>query len=223
MRKHRVIIFDDDPVIVKLYREIFLSLDYEVLTFTEPVVCPIYGENAAACSKMDPCADIMITDYQMPVMSGLDLLETQQDRGCKLTVKNKTLITGYANTSISSRVKELGCAYFQKPMALSSLLAWVSECEARVDLSRPLGIIRKESRFPTAPAMQCALTYDDHATVCTALNVSESGCCLKLPFALHELQAVQVNAEPVLRSRPALVRWVSRQDDGTYLAGLNCS
>jgi CheY-like chemotaxis protein len=140
MRKRRVIVFDDDGGIIELYRDIFQSLGYEVLAYTEPVVCPIYNKNADTCDKYSPCADILITDYTMPRMTGIDLLQAQCSRGCKLTVQNKALITGCADEDKINKIKDLGCAMHLKPLTKKELETWIHACEKRMDLTQPLGL-----------------------------------------------------------------------------------
>ncbi len=139
MRKRRVIIFDDEEVIVFLFNKFFSSLDYEVLAFTEPAVCPVYEKNADACSQNSPCADIIITDFRMPRMNGLDLLRAQTRNGCKLTARNKAVTSGYLDEEIQAEIEGLGCRYFQKPVDFAQLKQWVAECENRIDRAQPLG------------------------------------------------------------------------------------
>jgi DNA-binding response OmpR family regulator len=62
MRKPRVIIYDDDVNILNLLKDFFSRIDYEVLTYSEPIVCPIREKNADNCIDHNPCADIILTD-----------------------------------------------------------------------------------------------------------------------------------------------------------------
>ena len=45
MRKLKVIIFDDEVMILHMLNRWFSQKGYEVLTFNEPAVCPIYEKN----------------------------------------------------------------------------------------------------------------------------------------------------------------------------------
>jgi CheY-like chemotaxis protein len=80
MRKPRVLIYDDDDIL-ELLKYTFSRIDYEVFTYTETIVCPIYEKNADNCIENNPCADIIFTDSQMPRMNGIELLEKQYLRG----------------------------------------------------------------------------------------------------------------------------------------------
>jgi CheY-like chemotaxis protein len=139
VRKRRAIIYDDNEVILEMLKSFLANRDYEVICFNEPSACPIYGEDAKSCPKTGQCADVMITDLKMPRMTGIELLRQQADRGCKLDVRNKVVISGYAGEEDFEAIRKLGCAFFKKPFELSELSEWLDECEKRIDLSLPLG------------------------------------------------------------------------------------
>jgi CheY-like chemotaxis protein len=223
VRKPRAIIFDDEPTILTFFKLVFSTRGYEVLTYTDPVVCPIYAENAGACSQKHACADVIITDYKMPRMNGLDLLKAQAAAGCKLTPRNKALMSGYLDPDKINEAKMLGCAVFDKPVELNELEEWIAGCEQRMDLSMPLAERRREARIPAPQHTPYLARYADATVECDAVNVSNSGFCLKFPFALQHEQLVHITERSAAIPRAALVRWVSRQRDGSYLAGLSCS
>ena len=136
MRKPRAIVCDDEDVVMHVFRHLFERMGYEVLTSDTPITCAFYREHANTCPQHDRCTDILLTDYNMPNMTGLELLEMQHHRGCKLTSKNKALMTG--DSRISEHADLLGCQFFPKPVSFSTIIAWVKDCEKRVDLSDPL-------------------------------------------------------------------------------------
>jgi CheY-like chemotaxis protein len=138
MRKPRAIVCDDDDVILDVFRRILEAAGYEVFAADTPVTCAFYKEHVDGCPQHNQCTDILITDYAMPGMTGLELLETQHHGGCKLTSKNKALMTGADDAAIRKRTEALGCHFFPKPLLISTLLAWLRECEKRFDLSEPL-------------------------------------------------------------------------------------
>jgi CheY-like chemotaxis protein len=138
MRKPRAIICDDDYQILDLFRSVLEEMGYEVLTAETPVTCAFYRDHADSCPQHHRCADILITDYSMPCMTGLELLEMQHQRGCKLTSKNKALITGSEDSELRKKTAELGCHIFPKPLIIPALIAWLQECEKRFNLSEPL-------------------------------------------------------------------------------------
>lgn len=138
MRKPRAIICDDEQSIQAIFRKVLEKMGYEVLTAATPMTCSYYREHACGCQHHNRCADILVTDHTMPDMTGLELLETQHQRGCKLTSRNKALMTALADSELRERVELIGCQFLSKPMSISTITAWVKECEKSFDLSEPL-------------------------------------------------------------------------------------
>lgn len=138
MRKPRVIVCDDNDLIRDIFKTLLEKEGYEVLVADTPVTCAFYRDHADSCPQHSRCTDILITDYAMPGMTGLELLEIQHNNGCKLASRNKALMTGVDDPMLRQRTAELGCHFFPKPIHISVLLEWVKECEGRLDLSEPL-------------------------------------------------------------------------------------
>jgi YesN/AraC family two-component response regulator len=82
---------------------------------------------------------MIITDFQMPKMNGLQLLKAQTERGCKIDIRNKAVISGYIDGSNNHIMDTLGCSYFSKPFQFKELSGWLADCEKRIDLSQPVG------------------------------------------------------------------------------------
>ncbi len=219
MRRRRAIVFDDDIVIIGLLKKFFALRGYDVVTYLEPVICPIY-KGKPECDASGPCADIMIVDYSMPVMNGIELLKAQQTRKCGLIAKNKALMTGYADSLDRSTIEELGCAFFEKPLNFNRLAAWFDECEQRMNLSLPLGLIRRESRLPVNSdiTFQAGPSNGMHKAV--SLNRSPSGLCLRTNVLLRLDQSLTVHSPKNGHGRPASVRWIREMEDDSYLVGL---
>jgi CheY-like chemotaxis protein len=138
MRKPRAIVCDDDSLIQSLVRDLMEKMGYEVLTAETPVTCAFYREHVDSCPQHNRCADVLITDYQMPHMTGLELLELQHKGGCKLTSRNKALMTAHEDPALRKKAEALGCKFIAKPSLVSTLAVWLRECEKRVDLAEPL-------------------------------------------------------------------------------------
>ncbi len=144
MRKPRIIIFDDNAAIVMALEDFFINRGYEVVSYTEPLVCPIYEKDGNCCDKSLPCADIVITDLHMPRMTGPDLLRRQAERGCKLVTGNKAVMSSYVAGAYEDIIKDLGCSFFYKPLIMSSIPDWLTEREKHFDLSKPLNALKKQ-------------------------------------------------------------------------------
>lgn len=220
MRKRRAIIVDDEPSVLDLLKMVLELRGYEVIAYREPVRCPIY-EDHTRCGSLRPCTDVLIADYRMPKMTGIEMLEDQAHRGCKLTSRNKAIISGDLDEPALKKIGELGCAFFQKPFTLEEMEAWLIGCEERMDLTIPLGLRRKERRENVRVGVSYRGGQADQPCSATTVNRSGSGLCLKVEHApvLHDVLTVM--ADIPLASKKCTVRWSEPAGDGGYYVGLS--
>lgn len=224
MRKPRVVIFDDEVFILNLLKDFFVLRGYEVLSYSDPtMVCPLFGAGGDVCTHMNPCCDVMITDFLMPGVNGVELLEHQLRKGCALDVRNKAVISGYVDGANRDRIREISCMFFQKPFTIFALSEWLDRCEQRMDLSRPLASRRKEERFESYREISFNRPGIEAALTAVAVNISHSGLCLKVPAPLQTTDTINIHAGHFPTCRRASVRWVKPLGNGNYLAGLHCS
>lgn len=179
MRKRRAILYDDDDIVLDLLQD-FLSLrNYDVLTYRKPVFCPLYGE-ISDCKNLSPCADIVMSDIRRPGQTGISMLQAQALKGCRVPPENKAVMSGYLDDEEQLRMKMLGCRFFQKPFLLDDISAWLEEREELVDLSQPLGTLRREKRSFINETITCKAPRHETTLTAVAVNTSPSGLCLKL-------------------------------------------
>jgi CheY-like chemotaxis protein len=223
MRKLRAVLIDDQEIVVNVLRDYLLTRNYEVLSYTNPAACPIHDVKGNYGCMDNPCADVIITDFKMPGMNGLELLREQSAYGCKLTKENKAVMSGYIDEESHEQIQHLGHAFFQKPIAFSRLAAWLDDCEKRVDLSRPLSSRRKETRHSHSYNVRCLIDRTSDILKGTTVNISDGGLCIALAVPLMTRQTVHIDgAQSLVGCRTAYVQWVSQNQDGLYLAGLSC-
>lgn len=128
MRKPKIIIFDDDAVFLKMLKRSFSIMNYEIQCFDQPITCPVC-ENTC----INTCADIIIADFDMPQINGVELLNQQTHRGCPINIKNKAIMSG----AMPGNMKGLVYTFLQKPFSVSEVDAWIKERISRIDLSAP--------------------------------------------------------------------------------------
>ncbi len=223
MRKPRVVIFDDEVFILNMLVDFFRMRGYEVLSYADPaVLCPLLGMEGETCRYGRPCADLMITDFSMPGVNGVELLEHQRRKGCSMDSRNKAVISGYIDERSRRQVQDLGCAFFQKPFTLFSLAEWIDACERRMDLRRPLASRRQEERFESSREITFRMSRHGEIMTGITVNISPSGFCLKLPGPLRTEDTISIHAGHFSTCREASVRWVRKVDESSFLAGLHC-
>jgi len=115
MRKPRTIIYDDEIILLNLFKRWMVQRGYEVLTFNEPEACSLYGKHSDKCTQEHKCADVVITDFKMPTMTGLELLQSQHQRGCKLDVEHKAVISGDIEHENRKLIHEMGVFFSETP------------------------------------------------------------------------------------------------------------
>ncbi len=123
-----VVIEDDDNSrnMLKIYLE---SLGCEVSTSSEPMLCEVYQGHD--CSKSGPCGDAMLTDYNMPGMTGLEFIELLINRGCKGSATDMLLMSGNTENIDMKRANATGCTTISKPFRLKYIKEWLEDVERR--------------------------------------------------------------------------------------------
>jgi CheY-like chemotaxis protein len=220
MRKRRVMIFDDERIILSMMRYYFnVRGGYEVFTYDSPQICPIWKQDTD-CSRRAPCADIVIADLMMPKMTGVELFKAQARRGCRVPVKHKMLMSGFFDKLNSKDVLELGCAVFEKPIDFNRLSIWLLSCEMNMDLSTPLGVQRHDARIPSSSAVVCMIPPNNDYLTGIAVNMSQSGLCLQTEKSISRGKIVFIKPDTIQPFRRAAIRWVKEIKQGLWNTGM---
>lgn len=135
-RKLRVILFDDDTTVREMLERLLEQKGYEVFTYGDPSLCPLQRSHDCRCEERELCADIVITDIDMPNVSGLDFIEDQVRKGCR--IPNIAIMSGAWSAAGMKRARDLGCAVLEKPITLSALAEWLVKCRERTDMEKDL-------------------------------------------------------------------------------------
>jgi len=108
-----VMVLDDDAAMVRSLEIVLTGLGHEVTVFHDPV---------AACAHLrgGPALDVLILDYMMPALTGLEVLErigSHLGEGCKVI-----LVTGHCDCLTPTRLKEERVhAVLPKPLDLDRI------------------------------------------------------------------------------------------------------
>jgi len=134
----RAIIFEDDDTLRALLLNILHQRDYEVISASSPMGCPVYEDLTALCPHEYACGDFLITDNNMPAMTGLEFVQAQEQRGCKGVVRNKAVMSACWADNELTLANSLGCKVFKKPFRISEINNWLDEREKRIPYDRKL-------------------------------------------------------------------------------------
>ncbi len=115
----RVMYVDDDEALVFLVKRLLTRRGYQVITHTDP-------RQAAAALRADPMqCDLLVTDFNMPGYSGVDLLRDVRDIRPALPV---ALASGYVTPEIERDALAAGArALIHKPNDVDELCSTVQQ------------------------------------------------------------------------------------------------
>jgi CheY-like chemotaxis protein len=120
----RPVIFavDDEPMLLELATLIVEPLGFRVETFRDPIAA------ARAFSLSDPLPELIITDFSMHQMNGLDLI-----RDCRrIHPEQKILmVSGTVNESVYKDSPHKPDAFLAKPYQATTLARFVAELTGR--------------------------------------------------------------------------------------------
>ena len=137
--KIRAIVLEDNDSVRETLSIILKLRGYEVLAFPDPGVCITHLNHENKSLKEHSCCDILITDIRMPVMTGLEYLESQKQHGCK--IPNVAVMSGSWTEAEIEEAQKLDCRVFEKPFVLEELNNWLSQSERRIEPNRELSAL----------------------------------------------------------------------------------
>jgi DNA-binding response OmpR family regulator len=124
----RVLVADDDPEICTLIKTILRNASFEVS------VCPD-AESALVHLQRDKAYDILISDFMLPGISGIELITMVRanPQTARLPI---LMISGHSNYAMDARAKSAGADHFlNKPFTLTQLRSTVAALASKY---RPL-------------------------------------------------------------------------------------
>jgi len=105
LRRHVVVLVDDDPAILAALRRLFRDEDYDVLSTADP-------QQALEWIRMRDVG-VLLADDRMPVMSGTSLFQLAKSQSPKTA---RIMLTGYAGDGLIVHARKEGLfLVFAKP------------------------------------------------------------------------------------------------------------
>lgn len=222
MRKPRVIIYEDDVVTLNMLKRFFTKRGYEVYSYNEPQVCPLYEGLSNSCEKKDLCADLIISEFKLPIMTGIELFQRQSKRGCKMDSKMKAISSFYSDDELLKMCNDLGCRFFEKPYELSALSGWLSECEKLFDLSQPLNDKRASARQVFTQVIEYYVNpgASREKFIGITLDKSSDGLGLRIFNPLRAGDEITILKRFETTKQKGVVMWCNKKGKTIYRAGL---
>jgi CheY-like chemotaxis protein len=116
----RVLVADDDPEICMLIKTILAKGPYQVTLCGD-------AESALVHIQHDDPFDILISDFMLPGISGIDLI-TQVRQNRPTAHLPIVMISGHNNYAMDARARSAGAnAFLNKPFTLSQLRTTVHQ------------------------------------------------------------------------------------------------
>ncbi|GAC1422392.1 MAG: hypothetical protein NVSMB5_15930 [Candidatus Velthaea sp.] len=113
----RVLIADDDPEICTLIKTTLKSGSYAMTVCND-------AESALVHIQRGQPFDIIICDFMLPGISGIDLITQVRTTGSDVPI---VMISGHTNYAMDKRAKSAGAnAFLNKPFTLSQLRSTVA-------------------------------------------------------------------------------------------------
>ena len=223
MNKPKVIIYDDEVIILHVLEHFFSRRGYEVFSYSNPVVCPLSENLTGRCEKA--CADVMISDFQMPKLSGIELFQQLAERGCKIDRQRKAIISGNSDEALLKMCADLGCHYFLKPFAFSELSRWLSGWEHLPPPSPLVENKRANKRHAHNMAIEYLLHPADPLRRYRGITIdkSNSGLGLTVFHALQSGEVITIINSPEAPAMQGTVLWCNKLGEDMYRAGVRLS
>jgi CheY-like chemotaxis protein len=125
----RVLVADDDPEICTLIKTILARGPYDVTLCND-------AESALVHLRKDEPYDILISDFMLPGISGIDLI-TQVRKDAATRHMPIVMISGHNNYAMDERAKSAGAnAFLNKPFTVVQLRTTVRQL-----LDDPLSVL----------------------------------------------------------------------------------
>ena len=132
----RILLLENNNLLRSMLHRLLLNQGWEVIGYPDPEGCPLHHATKCACGCTEVCADVIITDWEMPHVDGFTFVHDLLEKGCK--VGYLAMFTGRDDAACLAQARALGFTVFSKSVGLTALLEWLHTVERLVNGGRLL-------------------------------------------------------------------------------------
>jgi CheY-like chemotaxis protein len=126
MSSETALVFDDDNFFRTLLTDTLTGLNIQVTSYSSHADF-LSQVNADCSTDTDSCPDYILTDNQMPEMTGLEFLARIRLMGCKIPANRIAIISGRWAEGEMEKVRQLGCQVFDKYNSPEQIQLWIEK------------------------------------------------------------------------------------------------
>ena len=192
MKTMTAVIFDDDPVIRSLLTGVLSSVGYKVTSYSNPVKCPLYSDPCCPCSLDGACPDLIISDYDMPGVNGLEFIENIRNKNCRCM--NIAVMSGSWVEDDLRQILPTGVSVLSKPFTLNRFGSWLNEVRAKSGGMPGAANRRTSTRYPCDFPVELYFNSPGLLELVSAVarNISTGGMLIESSKILEPMMSFQV-------------------------------
>lgn len=122
LRELKLLFVEDEEDLLSIISEALTKLQANFLTATN-------GVEALEVLKNNPDIDTIVTDINMPLMNGLDMIKNIKDQGIDIPI---IVMSAHTETEFISKAKEYGVSeYLLKPFDFIRFIELITDMEIK--------------------------------------------------------------------------------------------
>jgi CheY-like chemotaxis protein len=132
----RILLFEDNLLVRSALRNALSKQGWEVLSYPDPDFCPLRQWPSCRCREAEVCADVLVTDFEMPHIDGLEFARELLEKGCR--IQHLAMLSETEDQNALTRARDLGFRLFSKSEGVPALLQWLHEIDGQLARGRQL-------------------------------------------------------------------------------------
>ena len=117
-RPRRIVLAEDDPDVRELVADCLRKEGYEVQEVSTGAELLVRIEDSLFLRRIPEQVDLFVTDINMPVYTGIEIITGLRDAGMHMPV---IIMTAFASEETHAQAKALGAAFLHKPFDADQL------------------------------------------------------------------------------------------------------